>query len=310
MDFTNEPYVRLFTRDTLTWKRLNWQAKATLPLLLRKLDRAGTMDLGGIDAAPAVALATELPLEVVLEAMPKLTELGVVEVHGESLVVPKFLEGQECIKSDKLRAKEYRTRKRSQAMADSSQKVTPASREITPRHETNETSRPVTLGLALPSGLTNSSPLSSGCEGVAFFNERRPVGDMPPWLPSEPHVPPRPSDASVVNDLYAEAVNKLPTALGRQDPLAPRDIALAVRAESGDDDKLFREVLRRILKEWKADKRAATHQLANLAKHIGLYTREKKAPPKPTFVPQAPPESEIDPLLRELFAEYKSQAVA
>lgn len=191
MDFTNEPYVRLFTRDTLTWKRFNWQAKAVLPLLLRKLDRAGTMDLDGMDLSGAIAVATELPPEVVDEAVPCLLKLGTISVHGDTLIAPRFLEAQECIKSDKLRAKEYRERKRSQTMAEPSQNVTN-------RHEENETSRPVTLGLTLPSEPSdpereiahareapeverrNSDPLER------FVPARRPVGEPPPNFRDDP----------------------------------------------------------------------------------------------------------------------------
>lgn len=162
MDFANESYVRLYTRDTMTWKRFNWQAKAVVPLLLRKLDRSGVLELAGLEPAEAVALAIELPLEVVAEAMPVLFKLEVFEVHGDVLVEPKFIEAQECIKSDKLRAKEYRVRRRSQAMGEPSQNVTgesqgvtEASRQITERHDA---SRRVTL---------NSAVLGSALHGSA-----------------------------------------------------------------------------------------------------------------------------------------------
>jgi hypothetical protein len=162
MDFANESYVRLYTRDTMTWKRFNWQAKAVQPLLLRKLDRSGVLELAGLEPAEAVALATELPLEVVAEAMPVFFKLGVVVVNGDALVVPRFIEAQECNKSDALRAKEYRERRRSQAMAAPSQNVTresqdvtQPSREITARHDASQS---VTLCSAvLPSALHSSA---------------------------------------------------------------------------------------------------------------------------------------------------------
>lgn len=148
MDFANESYVRVYTRDTMTWKRLSWQARCVWSLLLRKLDRAGVLELEGLDPVEAVALATELPPEVVEEGLPKLIDRGVVEVRDDVLVAPRFLEAQECTKSDTLRSREYRERRRSQAMAQASQNVTsasrgvtPPSREITERHAATETSR-------------------------------------------------------------------------------------------------------------------------------------------------------------------------
>lgn len=163
MDFANESYVRVYTRDTMTWKRLNWQARCVWSLLLRKLDRAGVLETEGLPAAEAVALAIELPLEVVEEGLPKLFERGMLEARDGLLVAPRFLEAQECNKSDKLRAKEYRARRRSQAMGDASQNVTAesqdvtaASREITERHAA---SHGVTLN-SLNSADLNSAELS------------------------------------------------------------------------------------------------------------------------------------------------------
>ena len=43
MDWANERYVRLYTRDTVTWKMWPWEARAIFPLLMRKVDRAGVL---------------------------------------------------------------------------------------------------------------------------------------------------------------------------------------------------------------------------------------------------------------------------
>ena len=148
MDFANESYVRVYTRDTMSWKRLNWQARAVLVLLFRKLDRAGVLDLEGLDPVEAVSLATELPVDVVEAGLPKLLERGTLVARAGALISPRFMEAQECSKSDALRSKEYRERRRSQALSEPSQDVTPesqdvtgASREITERHAATETSR-------------------------------------------------------------------------------------------------------------------------------------------------------------------------
>jgi hypothetical protein len=131
MDFANESYVRVYTRDTMTWKRLSWQARCVWSLLLRKLDRAGVLELEGLDPVEAVCLAIELPPEVVEEGVPKLLERGVIEVRDGVLVAPRFLEAQECTKSDTLRAREYRERRRGQAMSGPSQTVTRESPPVT-----------------------------------------------------------------------------------------------------------------------------------------------------------------------------------
>lgn len=162
MDFANESYVRLYTRDTVTWKRFNWQAKCVWPNLLRKFDRAGVLELEGLSAAEAIALATELPLEIVEPAVAKLFELGTIVSHNGSIVAPKFLEAQECIKSDKQRAREYRDRRRSQAMGEPSRNVTPESRNVTTasREITGVTNHHASVTL-------NSADLNSALHGGA-----------------------------------------------------------------------------------------------------------------------------------------------
>ena len=66
MRWEDERYVRLYTRDTATWKLLPWQAKCLLPLLLRKMDRAGTAEVGE-PAGEGIAALTDMPLELVAE---------------------------------------------------------------------------------------------------------------------------------------------------------------------------------------------------------------------------------------------------
>jgi hypothetical protein len=80
VNFEDERYVRLYTRDTVTWKLLKWQGKCLLPLLLRKVDRAGCADLDGAGIEGVAALA-EIPLEVVEPGFQQLLERGVVEVR-------------------------------------------------------------------------------------------------------------------------------------------------------------------------------------------------------------------------------------
>lgn len=180
MDFANESYVRLYIRDTMTWKRFNWQAKAVLPLLFRKLDRSGVLELAGLEAADAVALAIELPLEVVAEGLPVLLKLGVVAVNGDVLVEPNFIEAQECSKSDALRAKEYRDRRRSQALSVPSQNVTPESqdvtqpsRAVTARHDASQ--RVTLCSAVLPSA-------SSALQNFALPSEESARGESEDWI--------------------------------------------------------------------------------------------------------------------------------
>lgn len=49
MNWSDERYVKLYERDTLTWP---WQAKCVFALLLRKVDRSGVLDTGRSDTIP------------------------------------------------------------------------------------------------------------------------------------------------------------------------------------------------------------------------------------------------------------------
>lgn len=135
----DERYVRLYTRDTVTWKRLTWQGRAMLPLILRKLDRAGIADLGE-DAVDGLAALTDIPREVCMAGLASLLDLKVFCVHGTTLVAPKFIEAQEAPKSDRIRQQEKRGRDRSEM-----------SRNVTSRHEMSRPSQNVTPSLAVPS---------------------------------------------------------------------------------------------------------------------------------------------------------------
>ncbi|MBV8760127.1 MAG: conserved phage C-terminal domain-containing protein [Deltaproteobacteria bacterium] len=115
MDWSNEKYVRLYVRDTDSWLSWSWQARALFCLMLRKVDRAGVLETKR--GARGVTAHTGMPFEVVTEALRELLEDGCVREHGDGrgYVMPNFLEAQEAAQSDRLRAREYRARRRDHA---------------------------------------------------------------------------------------------------------------------------------------------------------------------------------------------------
>lgn len=144
MDFADEPYVRLFIRDTKTWLRLGFEGQCVLMFLLRKLDRAGVLD--GMDALESdVSLITGVPLDIVRVGMPRLLEQGVIEHVGDRVIMPNFLQAQSAVRSDRTRSRDLRERRAARA-----RHVTPrdeTSRETTPPHDPP---RPATPSLAFP----------------------------------------------------------------------------------------------------------------------------------------------------------------
>jgi hypothetical protein len=116
VDWANERYVRLYTRDTTTWRLLSWEAQAIFPVLLRLVDRAGVFDVG--DVAPAEALGAALakwPLDVVERGIDSLLKRGVIEINADNLVIPNFLEAQEAQHSAAQRQRESRAKRLAKA---------------------------------------------------------------------------------------------------------------------------------------------------------------------------------------------------
>lgn len=133
MDWANEKYVRLFIRDTTTWKLLPWQSRALLPLVMRKLDRAGIIDLGQ-DGEEGLAAVVEVPLEFLQAGLPSLLKRDVLRLLAGRLVMPNFLAAQEARQSDAQRKRESRENQRLAAMK---------SQPVTDGQEASQ-SRPVT----------------------------------------------------------------------------------------------------------------------------------------------------------------------
>jgi hypothetical protein len=130
MDWSNESYVRLYTRDTTNWKRLGWDGQSVLMALLRKVDRSGSLDLGGLEPWEAVSLHTGATEDIARRGVEALKRTETVTIRDDRLTFPSFIEAQECSKSDKQRAKESRERRAKGS--DPSRPVTPESRDVTP----------------------------------------------------------------------------------------------------------------------------------------------------------------------------------
>ena len=140
LNFEDEPYVRVYSRKTLTFKRLGWEGRTVLWHLMLEADRSGVIDVGLGDAIEAVADIIELPVEVVRVGLERLASHGVTERHEASLVITNFIEAQEAKRPDRVRAKEYRQRHRAEK-----RKTTPPNNPdeyaetVTPRHAPSQT---------------------------------------------------------------------------------------------------------------------------------------------------------------------------
>lgn len=158
MNWEDERYIRLYTRDTVDWNMLPFEAQALLPLILRKLDRAGVLDLGkhGLQGLRATLKA---PQEFFDRGMEALLEDGCVALRGNAIVMPNFLSAQECKQSDRARKSAERERRRAEAVSghdvtktsESGQSVTERDTESQNVTKSHTPSHAVTDGHSVPS---------------------------------------------------------------------------------------------------------------------------------------------------------------
>lgn len=118
MRWEDERYVRLYTRDTVDWLSLSFEAQGLLSLLLRKVDRAGVLALGKRGPkGVAAALGHAHRWDAIEPALEELLRDGVVEIHHEQLIFPNFLLAQECRQSDATRKRASRETARARALS-------------------------------------------------------------------------------------------------------------------------------------------------------------------------------------------------
>lgn len=163
MDWSNERYVRLYTRDTVNTQLLSWEARCVFWELLRKVDRSGVLEIGNVEPGKALAVALRVPAEVASTALAEWLADGRVELRDGAIVVPNHLGAQEAPQSDRARARASRERRSagvtirdevSRFVTDPSQTVTQPSRPVTSRHTPSHAVTP-----AIPSDPIQTSQL-------------------------------------------------------------------------------------------------------------------------------------------------------
>lgn len=252
MDWSNEPFVRLYTRDTDDWLIMPWQSRALLPLLMRKCDPAGVVETKR--GAKGIAALVSLPIEVVEVGIAGLLEDGCVVDHDRGYLIRNFLDAQWAQRSDKLRQQQSRARRRagveipdhegaghtasraSHGVTDGhaeSQPVTIRDETVTPRDQTSqlvtrghEWSQPVTLPPTLPP----SHPSTEEPDERDRARTRDPSVPEPatrvaapaPSLPLDPHARRRGEILRSIAPLHAEVYNRVRIEIGSDaDPLQP-----------------------------------------------------------------------------------------
>lgn len=274
MDWSDEDYVRVYTRDTAELEALGWEAKALLWELLRKATRAGVIELGRTGNR-GIASLTRIPLEVVERALPILLDDGCVVRVETRLVIPNYMQAQTTPRSDKARKRAERERVRAEALAPSKRDPEHASsRFVTPSHDSSRevTPRP-----------PESRPVTPS-HSVLF--------SMPGYTDQNTHSPRAPAE----QDPDHEPAPETPRSAGVQPP------------EPGDPD-LF-EVLAEMAaegSEWaqEVQQRRGTHPLSEREKAVLRSERDKRARRR-AGAPPPDPIATATPEARRVWAEYRA----
>ena len=224
LDYSNERWVRLYTRDTATWKLIDWRARTVLLHLLRKVDRAGVLDVGD-DGEIGLAAVLELPPEeIVAPGIAQLVKRGVVVNSGTAYALPAFLAAQEAPASDAQRQRDARDRRRAATLAAASQRdqasrnVTGESRSVTERHAE---SRGVTGCHSEPS---RAVPIQEDHSPTRAREPAKPADPSEGWqadVPGKPDAPPPTRGADSILSLLVEAAAALNAERVRWSPDAP-----------------------------------------------------------------------------------------
>ena len=173
MNFEDEPYVRIYQRDTKTWLQFGWEGQSVLCLLMRKLDRAGVLD-DVTDPVADVALVTRMPEEVVSVGLARLLKAGTLEHHGNRLVAPRYVEA-DMARAGQLDAEvepdEPPITIAPPSVMPEPRDATPATRDVSPAPRATTSghaaSRAVTPSLADPSLADPDPPLPPSSEPPA-----------------------------------------------------------------------------------------------------------------------------------------------
>ena len=141
LDWSNERYVRLYTRETTDQAAWCWQARALWPWLLTRVDGAGVIETRGVRG---LAAAVRLPVEVVEAGLsgsdegPGLLEDGCVVTTPRGYAVRNFVEAQNAQSSANRRQAAVRERDRAiaalTAAAENVTATTEVSHAVTPCH--------------------------------------------------------------------------------------------------------------------------------------------------------------------------------
>lgn len=228
MNWSDERYVRLYTRDTPDWLALSFDAQALFALLMRKVDRAGVLELGKHGKrAVAIAIGHASAWERLAPALEELLTDGCVSVHGDKLLVRNFIEAQEARQSDRKRQAESRSRRREQLAGQRLLVPDVTNRDVESQNvtESHDGSHDVTTGHSESQPVTPYRAVPS----VPEIHTSGPNPTLPGIGDAKPERPPVPAVLEHARTDAASWLEWFNRTFGRQFELRP-DLVKQVRA--------------------------------------------------------------------------------
>lgn len=177
MDWSNEPYVRLYTRETTDDLELSWDALALWRALLCKFDRSGLMEAR--HGWASVARAVRCDVERIEAAGAELVRDGRVRLVKGGVFAPNYVAAQTASKSDKVRQRESRDRRRAHAESEHSTGNAHSNHGVA-----HTTSQPVTSGHAPSQNVTlcSADPLLAVAEPLGIPRDKHAAPPDSPQL--------------------------------------------------------------------------------------------------------------------------------
>lgn len=116
MNWEDERWVKMYTRDSVTWLSWDWRARFVMMSLIRKVDRAGVVDVGS-RGTDALASLLDIPSDIVRDGVAQLVLPNddgkpTIVWNGPQLVLLNFIDAQEAKASSSARQKASRERRR------------------------------------------------------------------------------------------------------------------------------------------------------------------------------------------------------
>lgn len=113
LNWSDERYVRAYCTDHADFLSLSFGAKGLYLLLRRKADRAGILPLGRAGLRSLAGLIGHASdADVIVPLIDELIELGWLEVSGQVVLIPEFIEAETAQASPAARKRAERERRR------------------------------------------------------------------------------------------------------------------------------------------------------------------------------------------------------